>query len=337
MLENWLKKVNPEISSEISSLSSESIGRSIKIHKELFPVLDDCQVVLLSDNSLHMDQIRMQFYEMYHHFDNLFVADLGDLRNTDTNFLISLFTELLESNLTPIIFTSDKTLIHTFHFALNAFHNSFKNLYCGKKIPFYSDNDYANMSKLTSIGIQGHYNSNTSLKQSNLVRLSDIKNKIEESEPYTRDTDTIVLNLNIIKQSDIPGHLEGSPSGLDADEATQLFRYCGFNDQLKALFIFGYDSQYDFNRQSAKLIAQGLWYYMDARNHCITENINSNEDFHEFIVDIEGLETPIAFIKAKRSGRWWIKSTGVSHELIPCSHSDYLLACNNEIPDRLFQ
>lgn len=334
MLENWLKKVNPEITSQISQLNTKTVAYAIKIHKQLFPDIDDCQVVLLSDDAEHMDEIRKQFYEMFNHFENIGIADIGDLRNSDSNFLISLFTELLESKVLPIIITSNPALIHAFHFALNAFHENFTSLHCGKRNAHYSENDHANCKEVISLGIQGHLNASDNLKSNNIIRLAEIKNSIEEAEPYSRTVDTINFNLNIIRHSEIMGFQDASPSGINADDATQLFRYFGFNDQLKALFISNYNKQYDFNNQTSQLIAQLIWYFIDAKNECIKENINSTEDFNEFLVDIEGLVDPIAFIKAKKSGRWWIKSN-TNKELIPCSYKDYLTACKNEIPDKL--
>jgi len=337
MLENWLRKVSPSLTTELSTLSPESIGRSIKIHKDLFPQLDDCQIVILSDDSENMDFIRTQFYEMYHHFDNLFFADLGEIRNSDTNFLINLFNELLESKLTPIIVSNNQELIHTFHFALNSFHNSFSSLFCGKVNAPYSANDYANCRSVHSLGVQGHFVPSSIINHKHIVRLGDIKDCIEEAEPITRNVDTIQFDLSVLKQSEAPGQQNTSPCGLNAEDYTQLFRFFGYNDVLKAIFITGYESSYDFNRVSAQLIAQGLWYFIDARDNCFKENIDSNEAFHEFVVDIEGLDEPLSFIKAKKSGRWWIKSHDDEKVLIPCSFKDYEMACNNEIPNRLFE
>ena len=334
MLENWLKKVNPELTSAISDLSIESIGRSIHIHKTIFPSIEDCKIVLLSDQASHMDAIRVQFYEMYHHFDNLMIADLGDIRNNDSNFLISLFTELISSGHIPVILSENKELIHAFHYALNAFHEPFTSSHCGKRLAFYSSDDYANCKHVLSIGTQSHLNAPSDLSTREFIRVGEIKSKIIEAEPFLRNSDTICLDLNIIRQADIPGCPDGSPSGINSEEATQLFRYFGFNDKLKALFIHNYHSDYDFNMQSAQLIAQGIWYFCEAINHCQMENINSNEDFHEFLVDIDGLDEPLTFIKAKKTGRWWMKDHA-EEKLIPCSYSDYQTACKNEIPDKL--
>ena len=334
MLENWLKKVNPEVVSQISQLNSETVAHAIKIHKHLFPEIDDCKVVLFSDDAANMDFVREQYYKMYNHCENIAIADLGDLRNNDGNFLINLFTELLESKVIPIIITQNADLIHAFHFALNAFHENFNVLHCSKRQATFSSDDYAKCKKVISLGVQGHLNKSKELESSSIIRLATIKNQIQEAEPYTRDMDTVCFDLNIVRHSEVPGLLDGSPSGIDADEMTQLFRYFGFDDQLKALFITGYESQYDFNCQTAQLIAQAIWYFVEAKDQCIVENINSTEDFHEFLVDIEGLEDPISFIKAKKSGRWWIKSN-THTELIPCSYKDYLTACKNEIPEKL--
>jgi hypothetical protein len=40
----------------------------------------------------------------------------------------------------------------------------------------------------------------------------------------------------------------------------------------------------------------------------------------------------INFLQSKRTGRWWMKAH--NNDLLPCSKTDYLLATNNEIPER---
>jgi len=46
-------------------------------------------------------------------------------------------------------------------------------------------------------------------------------------------------------------------------------------------------------------------------------------------------------LKSKKSDRWWMKvpckktkNRKKGYQLVPCSYSDYALACKDEIPDR---
>ena len=54
------------------------------------------------------------------------------------------------------------------------------------------------------------------------------------------------------------------------------------------------------------------------------------------------LEEDLVFYKSNITNRWWIEISNIGNKnnkfkkttLFPCSHQDYLLACNGEVPER---
>jgi len=53
-------------------------------------------------------------------------------------------------------------------------------------------------------------------------------------------------------------------------------------------------------------------------------------------------EEELVFYKSDKTERWWIEIPFISHlnnnlkrnSLLPCSHDEYIVACNNEMPER---
>ena len=65
-------------------------------------------------------------------------------------------------------------------------------------------------------------------------------------------------------------------------------------------------------------------------------DINS---YQKFTVPLVRINHDLIFYRSDKTDRWWIevphvKSSNKKKLIISCSHEDYLMACNNEIPDR---
>jgi hypothetical protein len=95
--------------------------------------------------------------------------------------------------------------------------------------------------------------------------------------------------------------------------------------------IYGYDASKDSQGLTALQIAQMLWYFIDGRNRCSKESsLNEKQNFNEFHTVFAEIDT--VFVQSKKTGRWWMQLP--DKKLIACSYKDYLIACNNEIPER---
>ena len=87
------------------------------------------------------------------------------------------------------------------------------------------------------------------------------------------------------------------------------------------------------------MAAQISWYFMHGATKKIDEEpIEEATNFEQFVLDIEGLDEPVTFLVHPISQRWWMEVPSEDCTLfpvrIPCSHKDYLKACNNEISEK---
>jgi hypothetical protein len=79
-------------------------------------------------------------------------------------------------------------------------------------------------------------------------------------------------------------------------------------------------------------------------NYRTDENTTTaKKDFIKYQVPID--DEVLVFFKSPVSGRWWIEIPFISnsntklkrHTLLPCSHEDYIEACNQVIPERWYK
>lgn len=208
------------------------------------------------------------------------------------------------------------------------------------------DSPQSRLFHLSFIGTQAHFIPPGILpyldkRHFDYVRLGNAKANMSELEPLIRDGDLLSLNLSALKAAEVPGQSKASPSGFTVEEACQITRYAGMSDKLKALGIYGYQHSKDKSGQSAMAVAQMIWYFIDGFYHRKNDFPASTDGLTEYIVEFKKLDYQLTFWRSEKSGRWWMqvpvksKSDYQRHRLVPCSYNDYLLACKDELPERL--
>ncbi|MEL6924176.1 MAG: hypothetical protein AAFO94_09020 [Bacteroidota bacterium] len=204
----------------------------------------------------------------------------------------------------------------------------------------------SNLFNLTSIGDQAHYTSAETIRILNdnyfeRASLGKVRSNIEMTEPLVRDADIMSFNISAIRYADVPAQLQPSASGLFCEEACQISRYAGLSDKLSSIGFYGLHPDKNGVEQSAQVVAQLIWYFVDGYHHRKNDFPASTDGLIEYIVEWRDQEEQLTFWKSKKSGRWWmqipvkVKKRHQRHKLLPCSYSDYLAACNNDLPDRL--
>jgi arginase family enzyme len=162
-------------------------------------------------------------------------------------------------------------------------------------------------------------------------RLGKVRDHIEDMEPVLRNSDLFSFDMNAIRYSDAPVNVNGSPNGFTGDEACVLTRYAGMSDRLTSIGIYGYDAVNDVHNMTARLISQMIWYFIDGYLIRKTEaELHEHDEFVTFHVSFTDNDT--TFLKSKRTNRWWMKLPNQSY--VPCSYKDYMIASNDEIPER---
>lgn len=205
----------------------------------------------------------------------------------------------------------------------------------------------ANLYNIANVGYQSYFVDSKQVSRLTELyfenyRLGKVRRNIENIEPVFRDSDLVSLGINSIRMTDAPGQIDGSPNGFYAEEVCQLTRYAGISDRVQSFGIYDYCAKHDKQRQTAKLCAQMIWYYLEGFINRKREYISGNlNDYIKYEVQIDEIDFPIVFYKSEKSGRWWLEVIATVGDgdddrslIVSCSESDYKQACKNEIPER---
>jgi hypothetical protein len=199
-----------------------------------------------------------------------------------------------------------------------------------------------NLFNFSNLGFQTYFNSQEEIDLIEKLyfeayRLGEVSNNIVVAEPVFRDADLVSVDMHSV-QSSYSGNFDVfNPNGFTGKEICALSRYAGISDKVTSFGIFNFNP----NGNEVILTAQMLWYFIEG--FCFRSNeypFGTKENYIKYIVPIEDEE--LIFYKSNKTERWWIEIpflTNVNNKLkrntlLPCTHEDYLAACEQEIPER---
>lgn len=316
------------------------------------------------------DAVREHFYRLKRHEGTVRIIDLGDLipgyTLDDTAFaLTEIIGELMQQGVLPVIIGGSQDLTLYCYRAYKSF-NRLINI-CGVdsrfdlglpedvlssdtwlgKLVLEQPNYLFNFSNL---GYQTYFVGRQSVDLMNKLffdayRSGLVRTDITEAEPVIRAADLLTFDLSAIRQGDAPGTTFPSPNGFTGEEACQLMMYAGLNDRLTALGIFEFDPANDRQGQTAHLLAQMLWYFIEGVNQRKNDfPMPNHTGFVTYRVALSSLQEELVFLRHAISGRWWMEIPDrhrhkhlARYNYLPCSYADYQQACKNELPERLWQ
>ncbi len=362
----------------------QRLGEKIHIYSEKtnFPDLENCKVALIgvleernvvnnAGCSTAPNHVRAALYQLFHHWPNLEVADLGNIRAghsvDDTYFALNqLVAELIRRKIIPVVIGGSQDL--TF-----AMYQAYENI--GQLVNIVSVDPLFDLGQdeeeltaqsylsriilhqpnylfnYTNLGYQTYYVDHLAVDlMKNLLfdvyRLGLIKAKMEDAEPVVRNADILSFDISAVRAADAPGNGNAGPNGFTGEEACRVARYAGLSDKLSALGLFEFNPLRDQNKITAELVAQMIWYFLDGvANRSNDLPVKDSTDFARYIVRIEGQGEDVVFLRSKKTDRWWIdlslgrtdRKKYEKHHFVPCSKDDYELALQDEIPDRWWQ
>lgn len=317
------------------------------------------------------DIIRKELYRLFQGNFKLNMVDLGNLQRghtiEDTHFaLTEVLEELLRSNVTPVILGGSQELTFCQYRAYEKI-GRIVNIAVADPMFDLGHSDQAldsrsYMSRIilqqpnflfnyTNIGYQTYYVDQEAITlMSNLMfdtyRLGEVRGNMEEVEPMVRNADMLSIDIGAVRMSDAPGNGNALPNGFYGEEMCQITRYAGLSDKMSSLGIYEYNPEFDHRHQTAMLIGQMIWYFIDGfygRKQDFP--LEKKSDFIKFTVTTKDFKDQIIFYKSKKSDRWWMevpiqsrsKMKYLRHHLVPCSYQDYQTALDNYIPDRWWQ
>jgi arginase family enzyme len=371
---DFLSPVDNEIVQYIKGLSSQHLGSKVAFHTEKdFPDIDKIKVaiigvlenrgaVALTDSEVNLDAVRKELYGLFPGNWQSSIADLGDIiagnSLEDTFFALQkVASKLIKKGIIPIVIGGTQDLTYPLYRAYDN-QEQMVNLVSidsrfdfGKQDGGIKANSYLskivldepnNLFNFSNIGYQTYYNSQEEIDlieklYFDAYRLGEISNNIELAEPTFRDADIVSIDLNAVKSSYSGNFATFTPNGFDGKEICSLSRYSGISDKVSSLGIFNHNS----TKEESVLISQIIWYFIEGMNYRSNEYpFGTKENYLKYIVPLENEE--LIFYKSNKTGRWWIEINFFAGQhnklkkntLLPCSHEEYLAACNNEIPER---
>ena len=359
---------------EDETWESTQIGSMIDSHiGSYFPNLKNAKIAIFSvleyEGSENISSnnclIRSFFYDL--HFEDFpNVVDLGFLkisneRKDSFESIQNICSLLLKKNIMPIVIGGGHDISYAIYKAyvsldkfitLTTIDNKFD---LGKKDDHLSSSSY--LGKIIShkpsylfhyvnIGYQSYFVSPLAVKmldQMNfdVIRLGDINSSIYELEPIMRNTDFLSLDISAIKGSSASANSYASVNGLDPLDVCQLMRYAGLSDKITSVGIFEYNRDIDKNKQTAELLSQMIWYFIEGYKVRKNELNPHLDNCIKYTVAFEDEKNEIVFYKSKTSARWWMgvpffdkKNKKRNNYYVACSYVDYDLAMKGEIPKR---
>lgn len=361
---DFLLPVDKHQISEDVGYKEGQIGNAIAVYEEGFPDIDEADVILvgcgeqrgagLLTEGTAADEVRREFYALYHWHSDVTLADVGNIRMgsnlTDTYAALKLvIRELTDIGKKVLILggSHDLTLAQYYAFADNkqAIHAAGVDAVVDINIdsPLRSENFvmelFTNepnyMVHYNHLAFQSYFVPPRMLETMDKLRfdcfrVGTVKENIEEMEPVLRNCGMLSFDIKALAHAFAPVNT-ASPNGLNGEEACTLMQFAGMSSNMKSIGVYGYQPENDREALTAKQISHMLWYLMDGISRGKREaDISERESFNEFTTVFAEVET--VFLQSKKTGRWWIQLP--DKNFIACSQKDYLAASSNEMPER---
>ncbi len=376
---DFLFPVESSLADEIKYLHNQSIGKVIQIHTEktgvpdlthaklaLIGVLEGRNAVNNEGTGDGIDQIRLEFYKLFPGNWTNALVDLGNIYKgnevSDTHFaLIQTLKNLLKKNIIPIIIGGSHALTYANYRAYDSLEQMVNLTVVDNKFDLGNNQETinsqsylsaiilekpSNLFNFSNIGYQSYFVPQEELDlidslYFDSIRLGEAK-KIELAEPMLRDADIVSIDISAIRQADASANNNATPNGFYGDEICAIARYAGISDKVSSFGIYEYNPLLDVQNQTAQLIAQMVWYFIEGVNFRANDYpFGLKENYQKYIVPIENDD--FIFYKSNKSGRWWfeinfnINNNIKRNALIPCTYQEYLEATNQEIPNRWYK
>ena len=372
MVFDFLQPISAFVEEYIATLSNQTLGKKVVFHTQTdFPVLDNVAIAIITVNEFRgsekdnddysFDYFRKQFYSLFPGNWNASIVDLGTIEAgasvEDTYFVVkSLVAELVKKRIIPVIIGGSQDLTYPMYRAYDNLDQMVNLVSVDNQFDFSKENkldsesylskiiveEPNNLFNFSNLGFQTYFNSQEEIDLIEKLyfeayRLGEVSNNIAVAEPVFRDADLVSVDMHSV-QSSYSGNFDVfNPNGFTGKEICALTRYAGISDKVTSFGIFNFNP----NGNEVVLMAQMLWYFIEG--FCFRSNeypFGTKDNYIKYIVPIEDEE--LIFYKSNKTERWWIEIpflTNVNNKLkrntlLPCTHEDYLAACEQEIPER---
>lgn len=294
------------------------------------------------DNAEMLDfrPLRKQLYKLSALDFEVPLADLGDLvsgkSHEDTHYILQeVLSACFAKNTVPVVIGGGVDLALSLFSALNfhqkdlilthisntvALENDGEEISENNFLPKIFSNKEFSLKNFHLLGYQKHMNDIESLKlmidvDFDVVRLADMMNSTEKTEPFFRRADLVTVNCDAVESFADDFSINPQVNGLNRREVCAYMKEAGLSENLKCAGIFNFN--FENSRLNDQLLAQMIWHLVEGIN--IRKSHPEEKNFETFWLMIGDRE--YAFQRDTFSNLWYFGDD--ENDLIPCSHTDY--------------
>ena len=341
------------------------LGKHILVNQGSLPDITHADIVIIGAGECRgagfalngheaADAIRAAFYNLYYWHAQVTIADIGNVKLGQTisdsyAALRTVISELILQNKKVVIIGGSHDLTLAQYHAYTSIPTLVNAVVVDAKIDLDLEarlpSDHFleelftglpnHLNHYAHIGFQSYFMHPHMLEtidklRFDCFRLGKVRENIEEMEPTVRDSHLMSFDISAIQNAHAPANLI-TTNGFNGEEACVLMQYAGMSWKTSSIGLFGYQTAQDQNGLTAIQMAQMIWYIVDGVHKGKKESpLTDLERFKEFHIAFTDIDTK--FLQSKSTGRWWMQLH--NEQWCPCSYKDYLVASNNEIPER---
>jgi arginase family enzyme len=292
--------------------------------------------------SQEFSQIRKEFYKLSQLDFDIPIVDLGDLVSgktpQDSHYILQeVLSACHYKNAVPIIVGGSNDFALSLFSALSFHQKEISYTQISNVVSLKQDDEIHESTFLSKIlgsknfsiknyhhlGYQKHLNESDSVKlikevQFDIIRLAEMMNSTEKTEPYFRKADLVTVNCDAVESFGEAFSVNPQVNGLNKREICAYMKEIGLGEKLKSVGIFNYNI-YSDSQLNHQLLAQMIWYLIEGIN--IERSHPKEKSFETFFVLIN--DEQYAFKRDVFSNLWYFGEDENIDNCIPCSKSDF--------------
>lgn len=320
----------------------EKVINEIKEDSVVLLFLSDYRGANGDADSQEFTQIRREFYKLSQLDFDIPIVDLGDLVSgktpQDSHYILQeVLSACHYKHTIPIIIGGSNDFAFSLFSALSFHQTDINYTQISNVVSLKQDEEIHESNFLSKIlgsknfsiknyhhlGYQKHLNESDSVKlikevQFDIIRLAEMMNSTEKTEPYFRKADLVTINCDAVESFNEPFSINPQVNGLNKREVCAYMKEIGLGEKLKSVGIFNYNI-YSDSQLNHQLLAQMLWYLIEGIN--IQRSHPKEKSFETFFVLIN--DNQYAFKRDVFSNLWYFGEDEDIDNCIPCSRSDF--------------
>lgn len=303
-------------------------------------------VLIVSSNIKNLKKIIERLNNFNLPIFNIHLIDLGTLE--DDAVLFPLLTEMINTCKCKTFILQNEFLdikylfqaadvsnlfmnIHVIHSSLHYVEQSFLN---------FNNKSFRTISNISTSGHQQHLSNGVTLKNSHFdnYRLGQLLGQPEVLNKPIKYSDALVVDISVLKQSDLPDKKPVGSSGITSESFNQIARSAGASEKTRFTILTGFEGKEMENEISIDTISQFIYYFLAGANN---PDASASSSETTFVVGECLPYSSVSFIKNEMTMEWYTIYPGDLPEQlehfrkIPCSYNDYVYSGKGELSPRL--